>query len=92
MAKASNRNIIAVIISVGNGILYDVTIKQGIINQLYAKNKFTTCKETYISLNEAPGKSKKMYSQGFEFEDFQHCNWKSECKSNCYKRKIKSSL
>ncbi|XP_072380794.1 uncharacterized protein [Diabrotica undecimpunctata] len=53
-AKADSRNIIAIIISVKDERLYKLGTKHGILNQLYARNEFTTCKETLISVNNVP--------------------------------------
>ncbi|CAG5053753.1 unnamed protein product [Parnassius apollo] len=52
--KADDRNIIAVIISQETEGMYKLGTKHGILNQLYAKNQFTVCKETFITVDIVP--------------------------------------
>nr|XP_022904893.1 uncharacterized protein LOC111416991 [Onthophagus taurus] len=95
-AKADDRNIMAVIISQETEGMYKLGTKHGILNQLYARNQFTVCKETFITIDIVPQhevnirecakKESHLGGQGF-----QHCNCTGECVSNRCKCK-KSSL
>ncbi|XP_072398084.1 uncharacterized protein [Diabrotica undecimpunctata] len=95
--KADSRNIIVIIISVKDEELYKLGTKHGILNQLYARNEFTTYKETLISVNDVPTteislrecsrKDSNLGGQGFR-----HCNCSGQCNSNCCKCKKASVL
>ncbi|XP_045511256.1 KRAB-A domain-containing protein 2-like [Colias croceus] len=95
-AKADDRNIMAVIISQETEGMYKLGTKHGILNQLYTRNQFTVCKETFIktdiipqhevTIRECAKKESHLGGQGF-----QHCNCTGECVSNKCKCK-KSNL
>ncbi|CAG4952726.1 unnamed protein product [Parnassius apollo] len=53
-AKADDRNIMAVIISQETEGMYKLGIKHGNLNQLYARNQFNVCKETFITVDIVP--------------------------------------
>ncbi|CAG5004981.1 unnamed protein product [Parnassius apollo] len=53
-AKADDRNIMVVIISLETEGMYKLGTKHGILNQLYARNQFTVCKETFVTVDIVP--------------------------------------
>ncbi|KAI4459376.1 hypothetical protein MML48_6g00002560 [Holotrichia oblita] len=53
-AKSDARNAIAVIMSLEEEGMYRPGTEHGILDQPYARNQFTICKEIFISINEVP--------------------------------------
>ncbi|XP_072380587.1 uncharacterized protein [Diabrotica undecimpunctata] len=95
--KADSRNIIVIIISVEDERLYKLGTKHGILNQVYARNEFTTCKETLISVNDVPGTeiSFRKYARkdsNLGGQGFRHCNCSGQCNSNRCRYKKASVL
>lgn len=94
--KVDNRNIVAVIMSVTNEELYQLGTKYGILNRLYARNQFTTCKEFFFTITEVPNHEITLrecarLNSNLNAQESQSCNCISVCNSNrckCKKAKI----
>lgn len=77
--------------------MYRLGTKHGILNQLYARNQFTNCKETFISVNEVPEEHvtirecarKESHLGG---QRFKHCNCIGDYTSNRCKCKKSNVL
>lgn len=89
--RTDGRNILAFVLEITDANLYKLGTKNGILNQLYARNQFTICNEKFIyaeeipqseiSLRECARKLSKTGGQGYS-----RCGCKSD-KCKCRKEK-----
>lgn len=95
--KTDPRNILAVVIEVTEDGCYRLGTKNGVLKQLYARNQFDPCKESFLSVEEVPKEKEVSLRQTASVlsdgngQGFQRCNCSqsTRCntnKCNCKKR------
>ncbi|KFD49282.1 hypothetical protein M513_09834 [Trichuris suis] len=95
--RGDARNLLAVVMSVTENGFYRLGTAQGVLNQLYARSGFTTCRKELIRIEDVPNQEIPLRSAAIaqstgSGHGFVRCTCKNKCQTmrcSCVKKKIK---
>ncbi|KFD45721.1 hypothetical protein M513_13399 [Trichuris suis] len=95
--RGDARNLLAVVMSVTENGFYRLGTAQGVLNQLYARSGFTTCRKELIRIEDVPNQEIPLRSAAIaqstgSGQGFVRCTCKNKCQTmrcSCVKEKIK---
>ena len=90
--RLAPRNNLAVVVDVNSSGLYLSGTKEGLLERLYARNKFTTADNNFMEAHDVPSSSLSLRSASMVTSGSRHGFVSCQCKSYCIDTKCKMSF
>jgi len=85
--RLAPRNVLAVIVDVSSSGLYLLGTKEGLLEQLYARNEFTTADNSFIEAHDVPSSSLSLRSASMIMSGSKQGFVSCHCKRYCIDKK-----